>query len=117
MNKTLSNAWGYRVAILWFVLFSINTLGTSITVALVGSDWAALDSQSKFMICTSILTNWTGSIIAFVSKAAKKVEDGANPLDIVTAQTGDTTFTKKTDVAVTQTTVASTTTTEPAKTT
>lgn len=99
MNATLSGAWAYRVAIIWFCLFSINALCTAIVVALVGCTWIALDFQSKFIIIIAIVGNWTGTIMAFVSKSAKKIEETGNPLDI-TQITGDTTFVKKTDVSV-----------------
>jgi hypothetical protein len=95
MNAFMDTVSTWRFAILYFLLFSINALCTSITAALVGSDWANLDRQSKFMICIAVLANWTGCLLAFISKAAKKVESG-QPLF------SDTTFITKETTTVTK---------------
>lgn len=79
--------WEWRMAIFWFCLFSVNTLCTSITAALVGADWAQLDTQSKLMIVIAVIGNWTGAIMAFVSKQAQKIQKGELPIP-----TGETAF-------------------------
>lgn len=81
MSTFITQAKAWKFAIFWFVLFSVNALCTSVMAALTGADWATLDPQSKFMICVAILGNWTGTIMAFMSKAAKKIESGQLPFD------------------------------------
>lgn len=88
MKSIITQAKAWRFAILWFVLFSLNALGTAIIAALTGADWFTLDPQSKFMICVAIFVNWSGTIMAFMSKAAKKIESGQLPFD-------DTSFIEK----------------------
>lgn len=68
--------WAYRLAILWFCLFSVNSLGTVIIAALQGAVWAQLSTQAKFLIITAIVSNWTGTIMAYVSKQAKRADAG-----------------------------------------
>ena len=80
----------WRLAIFWFILFSVNSLCTAITAALAGTDWAQIDGQAKFMVYVAILLNWTGTIMAFVSKNAGKISQGQ-------LFEGDLTADKKTD--------------------
>lgn len=70
----------WRMAILWFVLFSVNSLCSCVVAAMAGSVWSSLGTQEKFTMVVAILGNWTGTIMALFSKAAKKVDqelDGA----------------------------------------
>lgn len=95
INNALSSVRRWRFAIFYVILFSLNALGTSILAALTGTEWATLDTQQRFMICVAIFVNWTGVLMAFFSKAAKKIEDGDSPLTIIDDGTGNTqTFAK-----------------------
>ncbi|MDE2097616.1 MAG: hypothetical protein KGL39_10245 [Patescibacteria group bacterium] len=91
VKGTITQARMWRMAIFWFILFSINSLCTCIVSAMAGSVWANLGSQEKFTVVVAIIGNWTGTIIAFVSKAARKIEEGKEPFD-------DTAIIKKTDI-------------------
>ena len=64
----------WRMAVLWFVLFSVNSLCSCIVAAMAGSVWSNLQTQEKFTVIVAIVGNWTGTIMALFSKAAKKVE-------------------------------------------
>ena len=72
---------------MWFCLFSVNSLATSITASLLGTNWMTLSGQQKFEIVVAIIGNWTGTIMAFLSKASSKVAKGIDPLT-----TGNTDF-------------------------
>jgi hypothetical protein len=74
ITNTKTAAIEYRMAIFWFVLFSLNSLGTSILASLTGANWAELDGQSKFMIVMAVLVNWTGTIMAFISKQSARIK-------------------------------------------
>lgn len=74
-----SNLWQFRIAAVWFFLFSSVSLGTAIMAALTGATWNLLDGQSKFMICLAVFVNWGGQMMAFISKQAKKIESGEIP--------------------------------------
>ena len=74
-NKARVAAVYWRMAILWFGLFSLNSLGTAILASLAGADWATLNTQARFTICVSVFVNWTGTIMAFLSKASHRLED------------------------------------------
>ena len=63
-----------RIALLWFALFSLNSLGTAITAALVGADWATLDAQGRLMIYVAVTVNWTGTVMAFLSKEVSRIK-------------------------------------------
>jgi hypothetical protein len=91
-NKTLiQKAWGFRLAVVWFILFSLVALSTAIYGSLTGAQWSELDGQSKFMICLAVFANWGGTMMAFISKQAKKIEEGGDLFR-------DTGFLKKSDV-------------------
>jgi hypothetical protein len=46
-------------------LICIQNLCTSIMTALAGTNWAAADTQTRFLIVTSITANFSGALIAF----------------------------------------------------
>lgn len=68
----ISSVWAWRIAILWFLVFSINALGTSAIASLTGAKWEHLDTQEKILIVIGITVNWTNTIGAFLHNAVKK---------------------------------------------
>ena len=74
-------AWEIRVSVAWFILFSINSLGTCVLAASAGCVWSALGWQEKFTICVAIIVNWTGCVMAYLKQAAKKIESGQFPIN------------------------------------
>lgn len=62
----------YRLAVFWFCLFSVNSLCTSISASMAGAVWSNLGPQDRFAIYVAVIGNWTGTIMAFLSKAAQK---------------------------------------------
>jgi sterol desaturase/sphingolipid hydroxylase (fatty acid hydroxylase superfamily) len=73
LNKAKTQWLAYRMAVAWFVMFSVNSLCTSILASLTGAKWDSIDWQQKFLICVSVLGNWTGTIMAFFSKQSQKM--------------------------------------------
>ena len=71
----------WYMACIWFVLFSIGALCTAILASLVNSDWDNMNHQSKFLMVVAIVGSWTNTMLAFFSKAAKKVERQIMPDD------------------------------------
>lgn len=80
MNRITETAIQYRIGIFWFCLFSLNSLGTCLLAASSGCVWDNLDWQSRVNVILALIVNWTGTIMAYVSKAAKKIEQGQNPI-------------------------------------
>jgi hypothetical protein len=80
INRTKLTVIEWKMAIFWFCLFSLNALGSSIMAALTGAVWNELDSQSKFMIVIAVMVNWTGTIMAFISKQANRIHQTGNLL-------------------------------------
>lgn len=70
----------HKVTILFFVLFSVNSLASVILAALTGAQWSELDAQSRFMIVLAITANWTGVLMAFFRSSINKLAAGQNPL-------------------------------------
>jgi len=64
----------YKMAIVYFVLFSINALCSALMIALANVTWSGLDSQGKFMIGVALIWNWTTTILAFMSKQATRIK-------------------------------------------
>ncbi len=71
----------WYMAVCWFVLFTINALCTAILASLVNSDWDNMNHQSKFLMVVAVLGSWANTMLAFFSKAAKKVEQQITPDD------------------------------------
>lgn len=74
ISSAASTLWEWRIAIIMFMLFSINSLCMITLASLAGADWVMLDKQAKFMIYIAIMGNWTGTILAFVSKQAARIK-------------------------------------------
>jgi len=75
------------MAIIYCFLFTVNSLGTVVVAGLVNSDWEAMNKQSKFLFFAMVTINWTGTMMAFLSRNAKKIEDGELPDDTTTTVT------------------------------
>jgi hypothetical protein len=71
----------FKIAICYFILFSINTLCSAIIISLTGKDWSTLKTQDHFLIIIAIIMNWTGTIIAFISQAARRIKQTNNNSD------------------------------------
>lgn len=68
----------------WLFLFTTVSLCTAITASLVNSDWDNMNGQSKFLMFVAIIGSWGNTMLAFFSKAAKRVQqqitdDGEEP--------------------------------------
>lgn len=77
MNETQESKGELRLlAAMWFILFSVGALGTSILAALTGTDFATLPLQGKFLIIVAIAVNYSNTMGAFISKAVSRVKAG-----------------------------------------
>lgn len=85
MKNIAKLAVAYKMAILIGALFSINALSTAIVASFMNTDWAQLNTTSKFLLVIVVLQNWTGTMLAFFNKTLSRVEQGKFPID-----TGDT---------------------------
>lgn len=77
----------YRLAIIYCVLFSVNSLTTAIVASLLNTNWRDLDQTSKFLLVIVVIQNWTGVLLAFFNKTMSRIGSGQPPLT-----TGDTAF-------------------------
>jgi hypothetical protein len=64
----------YRMAVFWFCLFTINSLCSSITIALTNATWNTMDGQSKLLVFIGVIWSWTGTIMAFISNSASRIK-------------------------------------------
>ena len=65
----------WRMAILWFFFFSSVSLASATIAALQNVVWANMDAQAKILMALCIFVSWGTTMMAFFSKAAKKVEN------------------------------------------
>lgn len=72
----------WRIGIFWFCLFSINSLCSAIIIAIEGKDWSAMSHGQRFIIVVLILMNWTNLLMAFLSKAAQRIKQNPDDLDL-----------------------------------
>ena len=64
----------FRMAIFWFCLFSVNSLCTCLIASLVNCNWSQMDGQSRLLLYLTVAANWTGCVMAFVSKQASRIK-------------------------------------------
>lgn len=82
--------WEIRLVIITGLLFTFNSLGTSIMVGLGNSSWSVITTQSKFVMCVGIFVNWSGTMMAWMNRAISNLQRGKLP-----TATGDTDIIKK----------------------
>lgn len=88
----------------WFVLFTMVSFGTSIVTVFYGMRWMEMDWQDRIMAMILILVNWGTVMMAFLNKAATRVQKGDFPI----AEGDENVLThRKTVVATSQTVVSS----------
>lgn len=88
-ERIRTSVWVYRLAIAWAVFFLVGSVCTSILGSLQNVDWYELNGQSRFLTIVAIVGNVANTMMAFISKAATKVESGKPLVD------GGTDFFKK----------------------
>jgi len=83
MTKLISNARRtllvYRLAIVRFALFVVQTLCGSVMAALAGTQWSSADGQTKFLIVVGIIASLTATLGAFFDKTLAKLGDPLMP--------------------------------------
>lgn len=84
MTALLRNATVHRLAIGFLVLFSVNSLCSSISGVLSGMDWAQSSAQQKWQAGFSVIGQWTAVLLAFFRTTLARIFKGD------TAGSGDT---------------------------
>jgi hypothetical protein len=69
----------WRMAFVWFSLFSAVSLASATLGALTNANWSMMDTQGKVQMVLAIFVSWGTTMMAFFSKAAKKVEQQITP--------------------------------------
>lgn len=80
-----------RMAIIWFIMFSVSSLCTTITASLYGMRWTEIEAQDKVLIILLITANWLTVMMAFFSKAIARAQHGEFPIDTGDAEVSDKT--------------------------
>lgn len=89
---TAKDAVAYHwLTVVYFLLFSINSLALAIVASLMNAEWSELSHSSKFLVVVVIIGNWTNTMLSFINKTLHRAEQG-KPL----IETGDTTTITKT---------------------
>ena len=68
------------IVIAWVFLFTLVSLGTAITSVLYGMRWREIDGQDKFIALVLIFIQWGTVMMAFLNKAASRVQRGELPI-------------------------------------
>ena len=84
-TAVMNTVWSYRIAIAYGFLFSVGALCTSFVSAFTGIDWSDLTGTQRSVVIAAMIANWTGVILAYLSKTMSRLEAGKPPIE-----TGDT---------------------------
>lgn len=95
--------WEIRLAIITGLLFTFNSLGTSIMVGLGNSTWSTMGLQNRFTMCVGIFVNWSGTMMAWMNRAITNLQRGQLPLP--PTGSGDTSLLTKAQASATPTTM------------
>ena len=87
MSDMINKALEWKMAAVWFILFSFNSLATCLIASLVNCNWVQMDGKAKLLMGLVVFANWTGTIMALIVNAGKRIQQG-QPL----FPTGDTQF-------------------------
>lgn len=63
------------------ILFSVNSLCTTIVAVMVDATWSDLTGTQKFIRYCLVAGNWTGTLIAFFTNTGKKIQRGETLFD------------------------------------
>lgn len=74
-DMTRSKLLEWKMAILWFFFFTVVSLSSAILTSLMNANWSTMDGQGKVEMALGIVVSWGTTMMAFFSKAAKKVEN------------------------------------------
>ena len=58
----------WKLAILYFLLFSLNALATSVAAALAEVEWSQITPTHRVVIVAVMVVNWTGTVMAFMNR-------------------------------------------------
>lgn len=81
MNSAKIKMLEWKMAVVWFIFFTVVSLSTSILASLQNTDYSTIDTQGKVMMWLAIIISWGNTMMAFFSKAAKKVDGEINGND------------------------------------
>ena len=77
----------WKMAVCWFILFTVVSLASAISASLLNADYSVMTGQDKFLMYLAIIISWGNTMMAFFSKAAKKVDqqiNGDSPTSFIT---------------------------------
>lgn len=89
LKLTTKEKLATNMTLVWFILFSVNTLCSSMMAGLAGKYWSQMNPEDRFIMVVAIVMNWTGSIQAFLYQAINRVQHGGGllPPETVTPET------------------------------
>lgn len=80
ISSIQKNAVIWGIVVLHTILFTISSMASCIMGSLVGTNWATLDNQGRFMVVLAVLVNWALVMMAFLNKSVQKIQQGAIPI-------------------------------------
>lgn len=80
LSKAREAALTWAIVASWFFLFTLVSLCMSIVTVFYGMRWVEMDEQDRIMAMILIIANWGTVIMAFLNKAARRVQRGELPI-------------------------------------
>jgi hypothetical protein len=74
INKAKLAIIEWRMAIAWFCFFTATSLTGAVLASLQNTNYSTMDTQGKLMMWLAVFLSWGNTMLAFFSRAAKKVE-------------------------------------------
>jgi hypothetical protein len=81
LDEQVRKEYARGMAVTLFILICVQNLATSIMTALAGTNWAAADAQTRFLIVSSIAANFAGALIAFFRQKLTALVHGGSLID------------------------------------
>ncbi len=102
LSKQMQTYLMERLAVIYVVFLTVNSLGSSMLIALVGTKISGLDFQTRVELVVGMAVNWTGSMMPLVIKAMQQVDKGTTPIPTLpTDNSGNTTQLTKAQAGLT----------------
>lgn len=80
MEKPKRKKLVVKMAVVWFCLFTVNSLCSAIMGCLAGAYWTNMSGQDRFVMIVAIIGQWTSVMMAFMYTAAARVQHGELPI-------------------------------------
>jgi len=74
LDKTKAQVLLYKIAIIFVILYSLDSIATAFVSVMIDTQWSELDGTQKWIRVALIAKAWASSMLAFFTNVGKKIQ-------------------------------------------